>query len=160
MADLAVALVLLGWILYRQLTTRPLKSKSPAGWILLGLGLVSAAQFAGSQPLTAIDAGVVLGSAAIGSGLAFLRAQTVRLWVQDQSVMRRGTWLTAALWVAGLGQHLLLDAVVRTPGLAQATMTAYLGLVLLVQRQALVARVRHAAIGRGDGLQCASERLA
>ncbi len=50
------------------------------------------------------------------------------------------TVLTAALWVVGLGQHLLVDLLAGDHGLGSASLLAYFGLVLLVQRLALLHR--------------------
>lgn len=53
----------------------------------------------------------------------------------------QGTWVTALLWVARLGQHLLLDTLVA-PGLGSASLLLYFGVVIFAQRLVVLGRAR------------------
>lgn len=142
--NLVIAAVILIWLLYRQLTERPVKERSLLGWIVLACGVFQVSRFASLGSVTSWDIVVLLGSALLGCALATLRASTVRLRRKDGQLMQQGTVITAALWIVGLGQHLFSELLMPTPALAQATLLAYFGLVILVQRGVLLGRARAA----------------
>lgn len=142
--NLVIAAAVLIWLLYRQLTERPVKERSLLGWIVLAYGVFAVSRFVPSTPVTPWDVAVLVGSALLGCALAALRAYTVRLRRHDGQLMQQGTVLTAALWIVGLGQHLLSELLMSTPALAQTTLLAYFGVVILVQRGVLLARARAA----------------
>jgi len=142
--NLVIAAAVLIWLLYRQLTERPVKERALLGWIVLAYGLFQVSRFAPSAPVTSWDVVVLLVSALLGCALATFRAFTVRLRRRDGQLTQRGTVVTAVLWVVGLGQHLLSELLMTTPALAQTTLLAYFGLVILVQRGVLLARARAA----------------
>lgn len=142
--NLVIAVVVLIWLLYRQLTERPVNERSLLGWIVLAYGLFQVSRFAPSSPVTSWDIVVLVGSALLGCALATLRAFTVRLRRKDGQLMQQGTAITAMLWIVGLGQHLLSELLMPTPELAQVTLLAYFGLVILVQRGVLLGRARAA----------------
>jgi hypothetical protein len=86
-----------------------------------------------------------------------IRALTVRVWRQDGQLLRRGTWLTAVLWVISLAAHLGYDDLVAghaTAGknggnVGDATVVLYLVVTLTVQRYLLLARAaRQEAAGK------------
>jgi len=142
--NIVIALAVLVWLLVRQLSPRPVKEKSVLGWIVLAYGVFAVAHFSPSSPITALDIVILVGSTLIGVALAALRAYTIRLRSSGGQLIQQGTAWTAVLWVVGLGQHLLSEVFISVPGLAQATLLAYFGLVILVQRGFLVARARSA----------------
>ncbi|MEW2549918.1 hypothetical protein AB0910_29830 [Streptomyces sp. NPDC047002] len=143
-ANLAVTAAVLAWLLVRQLSERPLKEKSRVALVLVVVGAVETVAFAGHHPLSGHDAAILLASLLVGVGLATVRAFTVRLAVRGGQVVRRGTWLTGLLWIAGIAQHFLMDTTVAA-GLGQVTILLYFGVVLLAQRQVLNARARTGA---------------
>lgn len=143
MSSIVITLGVLAWVISRQLSVRPLKERSRIGWVLLAIGVVETVQFAGSHSVDGTDLALLALSAAIGCVLALGRAFTVRLWSEGDTVLRQGTVATAVLWLVGLGQHLLVETVVHAPGLAEASLLGYFGLVLLVQRAVLLDRARH-----------------
>lgn len=138
-ANLAITALVLIWLLSRQLTARPLRDKSRIGFILGAVGIVGTVSFFSGRQLGAKDAGVLVLTLLLGGALAAVRAYTVRLWNEDGQTYRQGGILTAVLWIAAIGLHLLVDSLV-TPGLGSATVLLYFGVVLLVQRQVLIAR--------------------
>lgn len=137
--NLAVTALVLIWLLSRQLTARPLRDKSRIGIILAVIGFFGTVSFFSGKHLGAKDAGVLLLTLVLGGALAAVRAYTVRLWDEGGGTYRQGGVLTAVLWIVAIGLHLLVDSLV-TPGLGSATVLLYLGVVLLVQRQVLMAR--------------------
>lgn len=139
--SLAVAIVVLAWVLYRQLTTRPLRKQSWAAIILILVGGADTVQFTSRITPSARDAGFLLLSAVVGAGLASVRGLTVRIWADGDQVLRRGTILTALLWLISIAQHIVIGRL-ASDGLASATLLLYFGLVLAVQQQVLLVRAR------------------
>jgi hypothetical protein len=74
----------------------------------------------------------------IGIALAAVRALTIRIWADGDQVLRRGTVLTALLWVVSLAQHMIVGGLL----LGDATLLIYFGLVLIAQQQVLMVRAR------------------
>ncbi len=142
MLNIVIALVILVWMVVRQLTRRPLKERSALGWIMLAYGIVEIARFTPSHPVSPLDIGVLVASTAIGCLLAAARAFTIRLEGTGAGATQQGNAWTAVLWMIGIGQHLLSEAFVSVPGLTQTSLLAYFGFVVLVQRQVLMGRAR------------------
>ena len=139
--NLLIAAVVLLWILARQLRTRPVRERSRIGIVLLVVGVVQTYSFVSGHRLGVADLSWVSLSLVIGLGLAVLRAFTVRIWQEGGVVLRRGTWVTAVLWLVAIGQHLLIDQFVA-PGFSDASLLLYFGVVLTVQQLVLVGRAR------------------
>ena len=120
------------------------------GWgemlVLVVVGLVETVQFVKHHHTPPGDLALVVVSLVIGAGLAAVRAHTITLW-RDPSgvVLRRGTAWTAVLWIASLGQHLLIDAFVHT-GLGAVSLLLYFGVVLLVHQCLLLLRAGRAGL--------------
>jgi hypothetical protein len=77
------------------------------------------------KPVT--DLGLTVLSIVIGGVLAAIRARTIRSWSEGYGVRRivwqQGNWLTALLWIAGIGRHLLARRLRRTgPRLDQSAL--------------------------------------
>ncbi|MFB7634777.1 hypothetical protein ACFC0M_28025 [Streptomyces sp. NPDC056149] len=143
--NLAITAVVLVWLLSRQLAERPLRERSRVGLVLLVIGAVETGAYVTSSPLSWRDGALVVASLAVGVVLAAVRAFTVRLSVRGGRVMRRGTVLTAALWVVGLGQHFLIDTAVAAQ-LGAVTVLFYFGVVVLAQQSVLVRRAAAAGL--------------
>lgn len=140
--NIVITVLVLAFLLTRQLSARPLRDRSLIGLILVLVGLVGSAQFFTKNHPGAGDVALLVVSLAIGVALAAVRALwTVRLWVQDGRTMRQGSALTAVLWVVSLGQHLAMDKLVMT-GAGTATILLYFGIVLMVQREVLLMRAK------------------
>ena len=145
--NLLIAAVVLLWILARQLRTRPVRERSRIGIILTLVGAVETYAFVSGHRLGVADLSWVLLSLVIGIGLAVLRAFTVRIWRAGDVVLRRGTWVTAVLWLVAAGQHLLIDHFV-SPGFSDSSLLLYLGIVLTVQQLVVVGRAAPGAVGK------------
>lgn len=138
---IVIALAVLALVLWRQLTTRPLRERPLIAVILVLLGVADTVPAASRTTPSPRDAGLLLLSLAIGIALAALRALTVRIWADGDRVLRRGTILTALLWLASLAQHVTVTASV-SGGLGNTTLLIYFGLVLIAQHQILMIRAR------------------
>ena len=140
LVGLVVSLAILGFILYSTRRVRPLKTKLvlPVVLVVLGAGaLIGSTQ---AKPMTPSEIGILVALlAGDAAGLGALRACTVRLWRQGESVFRQGTWLTVALWLAGLAVH---EVVADVAHISSASLDLYLGLSLGSQLLVLRARAR------------------
>lgn len=141
---LLISAVILGWLLVKQLSVRPLKERSILWVVLILIGLVQTANFMSTVSLGVADVALLLLSIVIGVALAAARAFTTAFWRgEDGLLYRKGNWLTAVLWIVGIGQHLLIDHFVAA-GFGTASIMVYFGIVIAVQRQVLLLRVRKA----------------
>ncbi|SEP67291.1 hypothetical protein [Microlunatus flavus] len=138
-------------ILYRQLRSQPVGGA--AGYrrpVVFGaIGAVLGLEYAGAHRVDALAVTGLAVSLVLAAGLAWLRARSVRLWVQDGTWWRRGTALTVVLWFCSIGTHLGLDALLGLVdpgegigrGLGNATLLVYLGVSLGLQHLVLTRRV-------------------
>jgi hypothetical protein len=139
--NIVIGLLVLAWLISSQLRRKPLTAKTRLGLILAVVGLVETWNFAQHNHLNGRDVALTGLSIVIGLGLAVARAWTVRVWAGQGNVWQQGTWVTALLWVAGLGQHLLLDTLVVS-GLGSASLLLYFGVVIFAQRLVVLSRAR------------------
>lgn len=141
--------VVIALVVWRQLATRRVREGSRVPLILGGAGLIVVGQYATAHSLTPAllaSLGVGLSFSAL---LAFPRAFSLRLWRDEAGrLMRRGTWVTAAWWIAVIVLRFALSAVVSrmlgtpTPDSAAfSSVSILLGLaVTLGVQQALILR--------------------
>jgi hypothetical protein len=142
MTDLLIAAAVLILILVRQLRTQPIRGRSRLALILAVVGVVQTVQFVGKHSLDLSDLSFLVVSLLIGLALAVVRGYTVKIWRgEDGTLLRRGTWLTAVLWLAAVAQHLLIDQFV-SPGFGQASLLVYFGLMIGAQHVVLTLRSR------------------
>lgn len=139
--NIAITIAVLLWVLYRQLSTRPIKERSKVGIILIGVGVVETLVMLQHGTPTAEDIGLLLLSLLIGIGLAAVRATTVKIWSTHGVALRRGTILTALLWLVSIAQHLAVEHFI-SDGLGEATLLIYLGFVLAAQQRILIVRAK------------------
>jgi len=139
--NLVIAAVVLFLIVRRTLSKRPLKEKVLIGLILAGIGLLETLDYVLDNGATVGDLLIAIGSMIIGVIIAIIRAHTVRIWREGDVVLTQGSWITAALWVVGLGQHLLLDLLIA-PKLGSISLLLYFGLMILAQRWFVRERAR------------------
>ncbi|RLP84759.1 hypothetical protein D9V34_01830 [Mycetocola lacteus] len=158
--NVVISVVILAWLLINQLRVKPLTTSHKLWIILAAIGVARAYGFLADHPLTVSDVLLTLVSIAIGAGIALYRAHTVRLWSDNGTAMRQGSWLTGVLWIVGIAQHLLVDLFVAE-GLGVATLTFYLALMLAVQRFAINNRaVKMGLIKPGEVITSRSSRPA
>ena len=137
--NLGIGLVVLIWILSRQLQTRPAKTDMRLPVVLAVIGVIQLSRFlhsGGKHPGEV--AAALAGSSLLAALFGMARAATVHVWVDQGQTWRRGNWLTAALWVVSIGVHLGYDYLVdgRGPnaGLGSAALLLYFAVTYAVQR--------------------------
>jgi hypothetical protein len=148
--SLVVGLAVLALVLVRQLSTRRLSENYRLSFILAIIGAVQFAEFLKGHPgnpggITAAVAGSLVLAAVFGVA----RAITVRVWRQGGQLMRKGTWITATLWVIAVAAHYGYDDLVaghitgkNGSSVGNATVLLYLVISLTVQQFVLLARVK------------------
>lgn len=141
--EIILAVIVLGWVILRQLRPRPLKRWPVVGIFLTGLGVLAAIAVLSKHAFSSSAAGALSLSLSIGAALAIARAFTVRLWPDPAgaAVIRQGNGLTALLWLLGAALHVGIDHIDRS-GVGSATIQFYFGLMLIVQSVVLNARAR------------------
>jgi hypothetical protein len=153
--NILIAVVVLGYVLYRQTQARPIRDNVRLPIILAIIGAVELVQFLdkhhGTRTVAALGGSLVL-AAAFGA----IRAATTKVWIEGGQAWRRGGWLTAVLWVVSLAAHLgydyLLDGKGPQSGLGSASLLLYLAITLLIQGLILLARASRLPGGAEAGL--------
>jgi hypothetical protein len=143
--DVILGLAVLALLIYRQLSARPVNASAlRLIAILVVIGVIQTYQFLSknhSHPLTYAAIG---GSLVLAAVFGWLRASTIRIWLQDGQPWSKGDWLTAALWIASLVAHLGYDILVvhdrGVRGLGIATIVLYLAVSLGFQRVLVLQR--------------------
>lgn len=147
--DLVIGVAVLALLLYRQLAVRRLRETYRLVVIVAILGVLEFGRYlsASGTHIGAKVAVALVGSAILASVLGVLRAVTVRVWRGDGGqLLRKGTWLTAVLWVVALAAHLGLDELVaggtngKSGNVGDATILLYLAVSLGVQQVVLLRR--------------------
>ena len=132
----ALGVFVLILVLLRQVRVRPVPRTFRATLpIVLGvIGLFEMLAYAGDHHVTGSTWAWVLGALLIGAvGLGALRGLSMRVWTSNQWVVRLGTAVTMALWLATLIVHFAVDSHAGARNLEGASFLLYLGLTLAVQ---------------------------
>jgi hypothetical protein len=148
--SLVVGLAVLAWVLVRQLSTRRLSESYRLSIILAIIGAWQFANFLKGHPGN--PSGIteaVVGSLVLAGVFGVARAITVRVWRQGGLLMRKGTWITAVLWIVAVAAHYGYDDLVaghitgkNGSNVGNATVLLYLVISLTVQQFVLLARVK------------------
>src|ERR1700744_1566521 len=150
LTNLIIGVAVLALLLRRQLTTRRLSESYRLSVILAVIGIVEFADFLKGHP--GDDGGIaeaVVGSLVIAAVFGAVRALTVQGWRgPDGQLLRKGTWVTALLWIISLPPHLGYDDLVaghiagkNGSSVGDATILLYLVVTLTIQRFVLLRRV-------------------
>jgi drug/metabolite transporter (DMT)-like permease len=146
--SILIGLVVLGWLLWRQVQVRELRHDR--GYVFpLVLCVAGVAQIVGYDREHALGGtGIALLAAGfvVAGGFALLRARTVRVWLDDGRLLRQGTTVTVVLWVVAIAIHLGGDHLIAphdADHLGSVSLLLYLGVSLGIQRFALGERARH-----------------
>jgi hypothetical protein len=148
--SLVIGLAVLALVLFRQLATRRLSESYRMSIIFGVIGAVQFADFLKGHPGNpgGITAAVV-GSLVLAGVFGVARAITVRVWRQGGLLMRKGTWVTAILWIVAVAAHYGYDDLVaghitgkNGSSVGNATVLLYLMISLTVQQFVLLARVK------------------
>jgi hypothetical protein len=145
--NLIIGLIVLAWLIYRQLQVRRVKD-STNQILLLVLAVYGVVSIVNAtkhhHPSTGIVA-LLVASLVVSGVFGAIRAVTVRIWAQDGQVLRQGNLLTAALWIVSIAVHLGFDVWIDKAGgpkgLGTASIMLYLAVTwgvqnLIVQRRA------------------------
>jgi hypothetical protein len=148
--SLVIGLAVLALVLFRQLATRRLSESYRMSIIFGVIGAVQFADFLKGHPGN--PAGIteaVVGSLVLAGAFGVARAITVRVWRQGGLLMRKGTWITAILWIVAVAAHYGYDDLVaghitgkNGSSVGNATVLLYLMISLTVQQFVLLARVK------------------
>ncbi|MGH3264928.1 MAG: hypothetical protein ACRDNS_23380 [Trebonia sp.] len=91
------------------------------------------------------------GSAILAVGFGVLRATTVRLRRgEDGQLLRKGTWLTAMLWIVAVAAHLAFDVLIAGGAsegkgdIGTATLALYLAASFGAQQMVMLKRAKGA----------------
>jgi hypothetical protein len=148
--SLVIGLAVLALVLYRQLVTRRLSESYRLSVILVIIGAVQFGSFLKGHPGN--PGGIVAavaGSLVLAAAFGVARAITVRVWRQGDVLLRKGTWVTAVLWIVAVAAHYGYDDLVaghitgkNGSSVGNATILLYLVISLTVQRFVLLERVK------------------
>ena len=148
--SLVIGLAVLAWVLVRQLSTRRLSESYRLSIILAIIGAWQFANFLKGHPGN--PGGIteaVVGSLVLAGVFGVARAITVRVWRQGGLLLRKGTWITAILWIIAVAAHYGYDDLVaghitgkNGSSVGNATVLLYLVISLTVQQFVLLARVK------------------
>jgi hypothetical protein len=146
-SELVIGVLVLGYLVYRQLRPRPLRASQRLLLILLLFGLIETYTYFQNGKHSASAAAVALvGSLVLAAVFGAVRAFTVRIWEQDGQPWVQGNLLTAALWVVAVAAHLGFDYLVGqhkdVGDIGNATVVLYLVVSLVVQRVVMTYRAQ------------------
>lgn len=155
--NIVIGVAVLAFVVYRQLAVRRVRENYRLIIILAIIGIVQFSRFLSSNG-HAISGGriaiTLAGSAVLAAALGFLRAITVKIWRGPEGqLLRRGTWLTAVLWVVAVAAHLGFDALVaggfgtKNASIGDATILLYLAVSFGVQQAVLLNRAQRQDAG-------------
>ena len=147
-ASIVVGVLVLGFVVFRQLRKRPVREDGrPTLLLVLGvLGVVDLVQFLDAHPVHATGIAMLVASLVLAAGFGVARAYTVRLWRENGVLYQQGNALTLVLWLVGIGVHfgadVLIDGDGASKGLASAALVLYIAVTFGVQRLAVRSRAR------------------
>jgi hypothetical protein len=144
--NLALGIVVLALLVYRQLVTRPIRDGFRLPAIIAIIGVVELVAFFKADKHTHLQGTVLaalVGSLVLAAAFGAARAAVTKVWIEDGQALRRGGWVAAGLWVIALAAHLGYDELVyKHSNLGNATILLYLAVSLLVQQTILQARAQ------------------
>ena len=111
--NIVIGLVVLAFILYRQLQPRPVRDNFRLPLILGVVGVVELVDYLQHRPHGTGVIAALAGSLVIAAVFGAIRAATVRVWVDGGQAWRQGNWLTALLLYFGVTftiQRIILQA--------------------------------------------------
>lgn len=146
----AVDVLVLAWLLWRQLKVRRVWPRLTLrlAAVLGVIGLFELFDYAGAHHVSAEAVGILTLSFLVGGvALGAVRAATVRIWRIGPAVVRQGTWLTVGLWGVSLALHYgaaaWIDSINGQGGVVSASLLLWLAITYGVQN----AVVHHRAVG-------------
>jgi hypothetical protein len=152
MVNILLGLLVVAVIIIRQLTVRPVREDSRMVLVLVlgAYGLVAIGRTLRGHHVSVAAMAVLVASLVGAAALGGMRALTVRVW-RDQSgqLVRRGTAITAALWIVSLAVHLGADMwltkLTNIAALGASTIAIYLAVTWGTQATVLRSRAMRLA---------------
>ncbi len=146
--NILIGLVVLTWLIWRQLQARRADRPPVVLLVISALGAASLGFAIATTTPTSAAILLLATSFVAAGGFGVARGYTMRIWRTDGTLWRQGNWLTAALWLISFGIHLGLDfavdAVNSTRGLGSASILLYLAVSLAAQRLTVRSRSHEA----------------
>jgi hypothetical protein len=150
--SIVIGLVVVAFVCYRQLQSRPVREDRGVliFLILLVFGLYQAFTFMENTAVSTDVLVITVASLIVGVGLGLLRGRLVHLWRSGGKLLRRGNGWTIVIWIIGLGIHLGTDFVGSSldraaAGFATNTLLVYIALSLGAQRFIVLRRAKSIA---------------
>src|ERR1700761_7157210 len=145
--SILIALVVLAWLLWRQLQVRELRHDRGYLFplVLCAVGVLQIVDYDRDHPLAGAGIALLVLSIVVAAAFSIWRATTVRVWLHDGRLLRQGTAVTVALWLVAIAIHLGGDHLIAphdADRLGSVSLLLYLGVSLGVQRFALGERAR------------------
>jgi hypothetical protein len=144
--DVILGLAVLALLIYRQLSARQVNAAALRLFVILVIiGLLQTYQFLSKNHAHPLTIAAIAGSVVLAAIFGWLRARTVRVWLEDDGQgWSQGNWLTAVLWIVSLAAHLGYDILFAhgsgARGLGTATIVLYLAVSLGFQRLLVLQR--------------------
>ncbi|QBO37058.1 hypothetical protein EQG49_11635 [Periweissella cryptocerci] len=153
MMNVLIGVVVMGFVLARQLRVREVENKWVAQFIMGGIGFVGFLEFlqhqSMQQPMASLTLVlVVLGSLVLAVATAFVRVPSYEVTVVDGKVFRKGTVKSVILWLLTIVLHVGYDQLVtllHVPGMAAvgtSTLLIYLAVSFGMQKFLILKRVK------------------
>ncbi|MGD1012468.1 MAG: hypothetical protein ABR925_08065 [Acidimicrobiales bacterium] len=142
LVNILIGAAVVALLVVRQMRTRRVKEDSAARiTAILGvIGIIELVDAGKGHHVGAATIAWIVLTLVVGAALGAVRAVTVRIWrTAEGPALRKGTALTAVLWVVSLGLHLgmesLIDHSSGIAGFGSAGLLLYLAVTLGVQRE-------------------------
>jgi len=134
-APLVLGLLIVVWVISRQLRARLVTTRMTVYYVLMALGLFNIVQYSKVHGASlAFIGNLLLYSLILPPLFGWLRVLTYKYWLNDKNqVMRKGNLATAALWIIYMAFHLSLDYLTHAPG--NIFLLFDIGFSLFVQRR-------------------------
>ena len=134
-APAILGLLIIVWVISRQLSARLVTTRMTTYYILMALGLFNIVQYSNVHGVSLLFIiNLLLYSLILPPLFGWLRVLTYKYWLNDNNqVMRKGNWFTALLWIVYMALHLALDHFTHAPG--NIFLLFDIGFSLFVQRQ-------------------------
>ena len=151
--NIVLGVLVLALILRRQLRIRPVRDDARLGILALiaVLGVSSMARTLHGHHVSSAAIGVLAVSLVAAGVLGGVRGYTVQVWREPTGpVLRKGTALTAALWIVAVAVHVAadiwLDDLSDIAGLGTSTILVYLVITWAVQGVVVRSRAARLAV--------------
>jgi hypothetical protein len=135
----ALGALILILVVLRQLRVRPVPRvfRAVFPFVLGVIGLFGIVSYTGDHYVSSSAWAWVVGTLVVGAlGFGALRGLSMRVWADRGWVLRQGTNVTLALWLASLAVHIVGDTAgdhAGAAGLEGSSFLLYLGVTLAVQ---------------------------